>query len=479
VSTEASPESSVAIIGGGISGLSAAYHLEKLAAQAGVQISISLFDRSARLGGVIQTDRCDDFLIEGGPDSFLAAKPAAVELCTELGLGDELVGSNDARRKTYVFQGGRLRQLPDGLMFVVPTRVWPVFGSDLLSAAGKIRLAMAPLLPPIERRADDWSVADFISRRFGREVLDRLAEPLLAAVYGADVDELSARAALPQLVAIEEKYGNLWRGLPHARSQARAAAARSQSLFLTLRGGLGLLIERLQKGLKRTHIHAGAHSEVREIRKNPSGFDIIRAQGAQRTAAVVVAAPAPVASRLLQGAAPAVAAHLGGITHHSSVIVALGYDRSTAREATDGFGFVVPRIEGKALTACTFVSTKFSQRSGPDHVLLRCFLGSARNPSLLSQSDDEILGVARRELTEIIGLDAAPVFSRVYRWAQRMPQYAVGHMGRVEAVVSSLREHHGLYLAGNAYHGVGISDCIQSGCRAAAGALEYLRSRNS
>lgn len=465
----------VVIVGGGISGLAAAYYLEKQSERDGVDMSIRLLEADQRLGGVIRTERHGEFLLEAGPDSFLALKPAAPELCRELNLAGDLIGSNDDRRKTYVLRGGKLRELPDGLMFVVPTRVWPMFRGDLLSMTGKLRLALAPFLPPVERQAADRSVTSFISRRFGREVLERLAEPLLAAVYGAEVDTLSASAVLPQLVAIEGKYGNLWRGLAHARAQMKSRSA-SQPLFMTLRNGLGEMIDRLQQSLRFTQVELGR--EVRAIKRDGQAYHVEHVAGVAEAGAVIVATPAHAAARLLESLDAGLAGQLSSIRYHSSVIVALGYDRRQFGRGLEGFGFVVPRTEKRSMTACTWVSTKFPFRSGPEGILLRCFLGGSRNRGLLERSDDQIVTDTLRELEEIMQLRATPAFVRVYRWENRMPQYDVGHMARLEAIASALRNHPSLCLAGNGYRGIGIPDCIQSGATAAAAVMEHFGKGN-
>ena len=466
----------VVIVGGGISGLAAAYYLEQFAEKESLDVTIHLLESDQRLGGVIETERQRDFLLEAGPDSFLTTKPAGIELCRELGLAGELIGSNDERRKTYVLQGGKLRELPDGLMFVVPTRIWPVFRGDLLSLSGKLRLALAPFLPPIERKADDRPVSDFIRKRFGSEVLERLAEPLLAAVYGADVDLLSTRAVLPQLVAVEEKYGNLWRGLSHARSQRAKETAKPQPIFMTLRNGLGELVERLLKSLKRTQFLAGR--EVRSIQRNRTGFWVQHSGGDESAEAVIVSTPAFTAARLLEPFDSPLASKLGSIRYHSSVIVALGYERKSFGRELEGFGFVVPRTEKKNLTACTWVSTKFPSRSSPESVLLRCFLGESRNPGLLGRSDEEIIATTLRELREIMGVTGTPSLSRVFRWEKRMAQYGVGHLRLVEEIETMLKSHPGFYLAGNGYRGIGIPDCIQSGRSSARAVVEFLGYRS-
>ena len=463
----------VSIIGGGISGLSAAYFLEKEAAQAGVEIAINLFEARNRLGGVIVTEQRGEYLVEGGPESFLAVKTAAADLCRELGLGDQLLPSNDALRKTFVLQAGRLRELPEGLLFVVPSRIWPLFASDLLSWTAKLRLVTTPLRPSPRMGDEDVSVAEFLRRRFGSEVLERLAEPLLAAVYGADVDRLSARAALPQLVALEEKYGSLWKGL-----RAAAAAGRNRtkgSLFITLRDGVGKLIETLPARLRRTTVHT--ETMATRVRRSEDGQGITVESGTDKTAAdaLIVATPAHSAAQLLREMDHGLAGQLEMIRYHSSLIVAFGFDRTAFRTQPEGFGFVVPRSEGRRLVALTWVSTKFEFRSSADQVLVRCFLGGARDPQAAALTDDQLVAVSLRELNEICGESLRPSFHRVYRWTVSMPEYGLGHLERLQEIESRVAEQPGLFLAGNGYRGVGIPDCIQSGERAAGAAVRFMR----
>ncbi len=463
----------VVIIGGGISGLSSAYFLEKEAAHAGVEIAVDLFEARNRLGGVIVTERRGEFLVEGGPESFLAAKPAAADLCRELGLGDQLLPSNDVRRKTCVLQDGRLRALPEGLLFVVPSRVWPLFTSDLLSWGAKLRLVTSPLRPTPQEKVQDVSVAEFIRRRFGSEVLERLAEPLLAAVYGADVDSLSARAALPQLVALEEKHGSLWKGL---RAVATDSKGRHKgSLFITLRDGVGKLIGTLQARLKRTTVHTENEATHARRATDGRGFTIESRVAETAADALVVATPAHSAAQLLLDLDRGLGEQLETIRYHSSVIVAFGFDQAAFRTRTDGFGFVVPRTEGRRLVALTWVSTKFSFRSPPGQLLVRCFLGGARDPDVLKMADDELVAISLQELEEILGDRPRPAFHRVYRWDRCMPQYAIGHLQRLQEIETCLARQPGLFLAGNGYRGVGIPDCIQSAAAAAAGTVRYLR----
>ena len=464
----------IVIVGGGISGLSAAYFLEQRAARQGLECSIELLEARDRFGGVLQTERCGEFLIEGGPDSFLTQKPAAIELCRELGLGDELIPSQDDKRKTFVLHQGKLKPLPDGLLFVIPTRIWPVFSSELLSLGGKLRLALAPFLPPLGKKKGDESVADFISKRFGRQVLERLAEPLLAAVYGSDIATLSARAALPQLIAVEEKYGSLWRGLPHMRP--RAGVPR-QPIFTTLRGGVGELPAALKKHLRRTQLMPGRSVGAIRPRAEGAGYAVQWQGGETAADAVVVATPAHAAAAMFQAVDPLLSEHLAGIPYNSSVMVALAYPKDAFVRNAEGFGFVVPRTEGRQVIACTWSSTKFPYRSSGDTMLLRCFLGGARNPSVINENDEWIVKTALAELDAVFQARRDPLLTKVYRWERCMPQYAVGHEDRLRQIESRLALHPGLFLAGNAYRGVGIPDCIQSGDRAAGAAVELLLNR--
>ena len=467
---------SIVIVGGGISGLSAAYYLEKYAEEAGMDISVCLLEGRNRLGGVIATERCGDFLLEGGPDSFLAQKPAAVELCRALGLADQLIPSNDEQRKTYILQGHKLKPLPDGLMFVVPTRVGSVLRSDLFSFSGKLRLVLSPLLAPRLPPEEDCSVAEFVSRRLGRQALERVAEPLLSAVYGADVDSLSARAALPQFIALEEKYGSLWQAIRQARrNRSLQNGPRQQaSLFITLRNGVGEMVSALEKKLVKTTLMTGSEVVQVETDSHPGGYRVRWQGGELETPAVILATPAHATARMIQKLDPELAETLNEIPYHSSVIVLMGFEEHQFPQPPDGFGFVVPRSEGKKMLACTWVSTKFPFRCPPGKVLVRCFFGGARDPAILEAPDDRIVQDALSELHSIIGLRSDPAFIRIYRWERCMPQYPVGHPRRLQRVAASLQRHPGLFLSGNAYRGVGVPDCIQASSAAASAALDYL-----
>jgi protoporphyrinogen/coproporphyrinogen III oxidase len=491
---------SVIIIGGGISGLSAAYFLEQHARERGLQLQITLLEKSRRLGGVIQTEHVElaetgqRFLCEAGPDSLLTTKPAAIELCRKLGLADQLIPSNDALRKTYVLHRRALKPLPDGLMFVVPTKLRTLFSSSLLSAAGKLRLLLSPLLSPgVLRDSEDISVDQYVAQRFGREVVDLIAEPLLSAVYGADVRSMSVRAVLPQLLALEKQHGTLWRafarqaawGAPRESSHRHArgtggASEMASTVFVTLREGMGQLPEKLCAALKTSRVMLGEATSY--ITKAAGGYQVFTDSTHRSCDAVIVATPAPVAAQLLERLDAALSAHLRTIVYRSVAIAAMGYRNiPPAPRAADwgrrGFGFVVRRSERRETIACTWVHNKFSHRVPPDAALLRSFFGGARNEAIDRMADDSVVATARKELEDVMGLEHSPDFHRIYRWPSCMPQYSVGHLELLTKIDSRLDETPGVKLAGNGYRGVGIPDCVQSAAEASRSICDLLRRR--
>ena len=486
----------VAVIGGGITGLSAYHHLA-LQRAAGGAIEPFLIEAAGRLGGVIRTETVEDCVLEAGPDSFLSEKPEAAALCRELGLGDSLIGSNDAERRTWILHRGRLHPLPDGLQFFVPTRLGPVLGTPLIDWAGRLALARDWLTRPPRSNRDerpDEPVSQFVMRHFGRSVLENIAEPLLMGVYGGEASALSARSVLGRLVAMEEKYGSLSRAVLAARRERlkRAHAQRHQHrgaqqtaappLFMTLRSGLETLVGRLAG-------HAGVEAGMRQgqvrLGRRVASLAVLPAAGlagaqgyrlefddgsALHANAVILALPTHEISRLLKPLDARLSAAFGEIPYSSAMTVGLGYDKHDVGRLPQGFGFLVPRHENRRLLACTFVHVKFSHRTPPGTALLRCFLGGAKDAAVLEFDDREIISLVRRELQEITGLSAEPQFVRIYRWPAAMPQYVVGHADRMAFIQDRLKQWPGLYAAGNAYSGIGISDCIRTGRAAAAAA---------
>ncbi|HEU0140545.1 MAG TPA: protoporphyrinogen oxidase [Bryobacteraceae bacterium] len=445
------------IIGGGISGLSTAYYLAK----AGIEPT--LIEARSHLGGVIRTDTLEGCVIEAGPDSFLSAKPWAMDLICELGLADEVIGSNDHLRVTYVVKHGRLVPLPDGLMMMVPTKVMPIIASGLLSWPTKLRMGLEFFRRPPAERPRDRSVSEFIEDHYGREAVEYLAEPLLAGVYGGDPNRLSVSSVLPRFAELEYEYGSLTRGVLDQRRKRKRSDA-SGPLFRTLKRGLGHLIETLTGAIgSRMEVIQG-HADAME--KTPAGFRI-RVNGAWLEAShVVLACQAYAAAPLAGMLDPELGRCLESIPYSSSMTLALGYRRQSFGQSLKGFGFLVPRKERRTLVACTWVGNKFAHRIPEEWVVLRCFVGGL-DDSFLRESDETITAAVRAELSGIMGVTAAPELVRISRWPRSMAQYTVGHESRLKEIEQRTARIEGLSLAGNAYYGIGVPDCIRLGKQAA------------
>lgn len=454
----------IAIIGGGISGLSAAFYLEQQR-QRGAPLEYVLFERTARLGGSLLTERAEGCLVEAGPDSFLSEKPWAADLCRELGIATQLIGSNDAERKTYILVKGRLVPIPDGLMFMVPTRILPVVFSPLFSLGTKLRMAQEWFHPPRPAGGDE-TVAALVERHYGAEMVDRLADPLLSGVYGGEASGLSVRAVLPRFAEMEARNGSLGRGMLAARQRMAASKTPPRPLFTSLKDGMQQLVDALAARLPREALRMG--SGARELRYEGGSWSIVADNSAsERFDSVILATPAPAAGALLAGIKAELAAELDTINYSSSVTVTLGYERTGLR-LPPGFGFLVPRSEGKRMLACTFVHSKFPHRAPSDRALIRCFLGGARDEEVLAWTDQQIEGAVRQELRKILWLTARPLFCRIYKWKGAMAQYGVGHLERLERIERWRQQLPGLALAGNGYRGIGVPDCVRSGKEAAA-----------
>ncbi|MGA8492378.1 MAG: protoporphyrinogen oxidase [Terriglobales bacterium] len=458
----------IAIVGGGISGLSAAFTLEKRR-QAGASLEYAVFESSPHLGGVLVTERVDGCLVEAGPDSFLTEKPWASELCREIGLGDQLIGSNDADRVTYILAKGKLEVIPDGLMFMVPTKLTPTVLSPLFSARTKLQMAREWFHPP--RKADaDESVASFVERHYGPEMVDRLADPLLSGVYGGEAAQLSVRAVLPRFAEMEATYGSLGRAMLAARKKmGHASKAPTKPLFTSLKEGMQQLVDAVVSRLPASALNS--NTAVQRIQQENGGWVVSAGYASDEFDAVIMAIPTHAAAELLSVTSENLAAELRGIQYTSSVTVNLGYDRSVRASLPPGFGFLVPRSEGMRMLAATFVHNKFPHRAPDDRALLRCFIGGARNEQILQAPEEEIVSIVRDELRQIIKLKADPLFTRVYRWKSAMAQYGVGHLERLQRIEGLLPQLPGLALAGNGYRGIGVPDCVRSGSDAANKAL--------
>ena len=473
----------IAIIGGGIAGLAAAYELEK-ARSAGAAVSYTLFEARPRLGGSLASEIVNGAVIERGPDSFLTEKPAAAELCRELDLGDQLLPSNDANRKTYILVGKRLVALPDGLMFLVPTKLVPTALSPLFSVPTKIRMALELLHPPRPSGLPDEAVADLVERHYGIEAVNRLADPLLSGIYGGDATQLSARTVLPRLVDMETQYGSLTRGMLAAHRKMRAMAKAAQSngngkptvprapkpIFTALRGGMQQLVDAVTARIDPASIRIS--TAVSAIGKNGTGWTVEANGAGENYDAVILASPAWAAGALLAPIDPQLGEDLGTIPYSSSITVNLVYDESRLGNLPEGFGFLVPAVEGRAMLACTFVQRKFLGRTPPGKAVFRAFLGGIRNEHLMAEPDETLVSTVRRELSDILGektfsANVEPEYTQVTRWRRAMAQYSVGHQERIARVNERVAALPGLRLAGNAYDGIGIPDCIRLGRKVA------------
>ncbi len=472
----------VVIVGGGIAGLAAAYRLQTLIREGSMPVSSTLVESDSYLGGKIVTERVDGFVIEGGPDTFLSYKPWGIALCKELGIFERLHGTNPQQHGSFVMKGGQLHRLPEGLTGMIPTRLGPMARTSLISVPGKMRMGLDLVLPPRPEKAgngwDDESLADFISRRLGREVYNRLVEPLMSGIYAGDGEQLSLAATFPQLRKLELEHGGLINGLLAARkdgARRRSSSNSRLSVFVTPRSGLAEIVESLTERLARTDVVTG--TSIQTMERTPHGYALTSRDGQTwHGDAVVLATPAYVTARLVETLDVTLAQTLDAIPYVSTVTVSVAYPLSDVPHPLDGYGYVIPRAEGRDALACTWTSSKFPHRAPDGYALLRVFVGRAGQEAALEGSDNDLLSIARSELEHTLGITAAPMFHRVFRWPDAMPQYNLGHPERLDRIDDRLAQQAGLFVAGSAYRGIGIPDCINSGEQAARDVLSYLSS---
>jgi oxygen-dependent protoporphyrinogen oxidase len=458
----------VAVIGGGIAGLAAAHRLVGLLGGD----EVLLLEADDRLGGKITTERTDGYVIEGGPDCFLAVKPAGLELCRRLGIGDRIRGTNPALRRSFVKRAGRLHELPDGLTGLVPSRIRPLLTTGILSPLGRVRAACEPLVPR-RRLAGDEAIAAFVTRRFGQEAYDWLVEPLLSGIFAGDGAALSLSATFPQLAETERLHGSVLLPMLRARFRRGGNGGPPPLGFVTPETGLVELVEALDRALPAQQVWRGAR--VREIGRLRHGWRLLLEDGrAVDALAVICTAPAFAAADLLAPMDRALGETLGTIPFVSTATVSVAFPRSAVPAPLAGSGYVSPRLEGGSVVACTWTSNKFPARVPADGVLLRFFLGRAGREEPAFASDDEIRGLVRRELAAVHGITAEPSLWRVFRWPRGLAQYTVGHLDRLDLIERRLATLPGLLLAGGSYRGVGIPDCIKSGWAAADAAAAHV-----
>jgi oxygen-dependent protoporphyrinogen oxidase len=457
----------IVIVGGGISGLSAAWYLQRQAAARGVDVEYTLLESAPRWGGKVLTeevaaDGAAKFVVEAGPDAFITQKPWALELAHELGIGERLIAINDHVTSIYVLDRGRPVVMPEGVLLVVPTRFWPFVISPLFSIRAKLRMGLELLIPPRLDDADE-TLADFVRRRLGSEALDKIAEPLMSGIYNADAEAMSIMATFPRFRQLEKKYGSLIRGMVQSRAAAKQPGqSKPAPLFMSLQNGTQELIDAL---IPKLYGDLRLDTRVVDLHALPDGgYRLITNQeDVLHADAVILTTPAYTAAELVRAMAPDAAMLLDGIRYVGTGTVSLAFRAGDITKPLNGLGLVVPKGENRPINAITISSTKFSHRAPEGTVLLRVFFGGSRSPASMDYDDARLLGMVRDELRDIMGVDAAPIFQRIYRWPNANPQYDTGHLGRVARIEAALPR--GVYVTGGAYRGVGMPDCVyQSRC---------------
>lgn len=463
------------IVGGGIAGLATAYFALEKAKKIGETLHLQLLDEKDRLGGCILTDKVNGFVIEGGPDCFLYEKPWALALCEKLGLGERILNTNENRR-VFILSNGKLHELPEGFMLMVPTNFMSFIKSSLISWPGKIRMGM-DLFIPKKKLDKEESLADFVRRRLGEEALEKIAEPLVAGIHAGTPETMGLKSTFPRFLQMEKEYGSLIRGMLARRKMARKWESRGgpkRTMFLTLKDGLGEWVDCLREKIGEDRI--GLKKKVMGLRRTEKGdYQVPLSDGTSLvTDAIILATPSFITAKIVEEVDLKLSEILLTIPYVSSATVSLAYHRSQIHHPLDAFGFIIPRSERRRIMASTWTSVKFNHRAPEGYVLLRVFVGGANNEELVSLNDDEMLRMIQEELKEIMDVEGDPVLTRIYRWEKSMPQYLVGHLEKVARIEERANLYPGLFLTGCAYKGIGISDSIHDAEIVAEKALEYL-----
>ncbi len=466
----------IAVLGGGISGLAFANRLRELKTASGPDFSVCVIEAAPRLGGIIETSRKDGFLLEAGPESFIMDKPWAARLCERLGLAGDLIPTQSDFRRSFIFRAGRLRAVPEGFYLIGPARLGAFLRSDLMSWPAKFRVCLEPFIPAKEQKGDE-SAGSFIRRRFGEGALREAGQAMIGGIYSADPETLSLEATFPKFLEMEREFGSVVRGLQaqaKKKTAERQASGPRYSLFSTLRGGMETLIKALKEKNSDTEFLTG--DPAARILRSGSEWRVVLSSGRELKADVLcIALRAPEAAALLKDTAPELARELASIAYESSVTVNLAFEESRFPKDLRGFGFVVPSSESSGLLGCTFSHLKFEGRAPAAKVLLRAFLGGEVRRRALTVADAEVERMTLMELNKIVPLQGEPLFSCVGRYPDSMPQYHVGHFEKTAQILRLASTLPGLFLAGNAYAGIGIPDCIHLAEEQAARALESLR----
>jgi protoporphyrinogen/coproporphyrinogen III oxidase len=449
----------VVVIGAGISGLAAAFRAQQRG------FDVTLLEASDRAGGVIRTVRHDGCLLEAGPDCWVSTKPAGVALASELGLDDELTGTREGLRRSFILHKGTLKRMPEGFFLLAPTSMGALLRTRTLSLPGKLRMGLE-YFKPVRKDESDESLADFVRRRFGQEALERIAQPMIAGIYTADPEKLSVKATFPQLIAMEREHGSVIRALrKRADKQQKAASGPRYGLFVSLRTGMQTLTDRLTARIDNLRLN----TPVSAIRRPGYGFEVLTPDQTFKADRVILALPACTAGELLHDVHGGLATELAATPYAGSAVVNFVFRREQVGHALDGMGAVIPAVEGRRLIAMSFSSVKFEQRAPSDRVILRAFLGGALNPEMAELEPEQQQAVALEELRSLLDITGEPLFADVCAHPRRMAQYHVGHLERVERIRQMEAEVPGLKLIGNGFEGIGIPDCIRQAEKAVEG----------
>ena len=471
----------VVIVGGGISGLATAFALQEQAAAAGLSLRCTVLESGPSWGGKIVTHRIGDLVTEAGPDSFLSQKPAGLELCRKLGLTDQLINTNETGKKAFVLHGGRLHELPEGLITFVPKQLGPFLRSGLLSWTGLARMGL-DVVVPAKRSGEDESLASFFRRRFGAQAFDRVLEPLMAGIYAGDAEQMSLKATFPRFLELEQTHGSIIRGMMAAKKQAPPPPASGvrRTMFVSLKNGLSDLVTALVARLSQqgVDLRLGCAVDALRVRSHQLGrwmYDLNLRDGSALSAeSLVLATPAYVSADLLRPLTPIAGGLLEMIPYASTATIAMAYPAAAVAKSVEGFGFIVPRVEGRDLIAATWTSLKWPHRAPGGQVLIRCYVGGVGRERILERDDAALIKTVRAELSALCGLTAEPTYVEVNRWRKAMPQYTIGHLDRLTQLDAALSRYGGLVLTGAGYRGVGIPDCIRDGAVAAEKVVRHL-----